>query len=151
MLVLEKMRGLSAKCREMGFSWNYFLKKNPWTRSMDRWTAPTRSSMDRRPLRRAGAHWSSASSRSSARELRPMGGGGEGWAGEFNDGVTAGREAVEGRLTDGGYSTREGGGEGTVGSKRWSAGGVGVFTEGGAAFYRAEARRGRPGAFNGRR
>jgi hypothetical protein len=28
---------------------------------------------------------------------------------------------------------------------------VGVFTEGRAAFYRAEARRGRPDAFNGRR
>jgi hypothetical protein len=27
---------------------------------------------------------------------------------------------------------------------------VGVFTEGGAAFYRAEERRGRPGAFSGR-
>jgi hypothetical protein len=34
-------------------------------------------------------------------------------------------------------------------AKRRSVGGVGVFTEGGAAFYRAEVRRGRPGAFNG--
>jgi hypothetical protein len=70
---------------------------------------------------------------------------------EFNDGVTVGREAVEGRLTSGGASAQKGSGEGTVRAKRRSAGGVGVFTEGGAAFYRAEVRRGRPGDFNGRR
>jgi hypothetical protein len=34
-------------------------------------------------------------------------------------------------------------------AKRRSVGGVGVFTEGEAAFYRVVARRGRPGAFNG--
>jgi hypothetical protein len=28
-LILEKMRGLSAKCREMGFSMNYFVEENP--------------------------------------------------------------------------------------------------------------------------
>jgi hypothetical protein len=137
--------------RKWDFPGIIFLKKNPWTRSTDRWTTPARSSMDRRPLPHAGAHRSSASDRPGARELRPMGGGGEGWEGEFNDGVAAGREAVEGCLTDGGYSAREGGGEGTVRSKRRSAGGVGVFTEGGAAFYRAEARRGRLGSFNGQR
>jgi hypothetical protein len=38
---------------------------------------------------------------------------------------------------------------GMVRAKRRSAGGVGVFTEGGAAFYRAEARRRRPSALNG--
>jgi hypothetical protein len=42
-----------------------------------------------------------------------------------------------------------GGGEGTMKAKRRSIRVVGVFTEGGAAFYRAEARQGRPGAFNG--
>jgi hypothetical protein len=36
-------------------------------------------------------------------------------------------------------------------AKRRSVGGVGVFTEGRAAFYGAEVRRGRSGAFNGRR
>jgi hypothetical protein len=82
---------------------------------------------------------------------RPRGWGGEGRAGEFNDGVAAVREAVEGRLTGGGASARKGGGEGMLRAKRRSVGGVGVFTEGGAAFYRAEARQGRPGAFNGRR
>jgi hypothetical protein len=60
-------------------------------------------------------------------------------------------EAVEGRLTSGGASARKGGGEGTLRAKRRSVGGVRVFTEGGAAFYWAEVRRGRPGAFNGRR
>jgi hypothetical protein len=127
------------------------LKKNPRTKSTDLWTAPTRSTMDRRPLPRTGAHQSSASSLSGARELRPRGRGGEGRAGELNDGVAAGREAVEGRLTGGGASTQKGGGEGRVRAKRRSAGGVGFCTEGGAAFYRAEARRGRLGAFNGQR
>jgi hypothetical protein len=61
------------------------------------------------------------------------------------------REAVEGCLTGSGASAQKGGGGGTLRAKRRSVGGVGVFTEGGAAFYRAEARRGRPGAFNGRR
>jgi hypothetical protein len=28
-LILEKMRGLSAKCREMGFSMNYFVEEKP--------------------------------------------------------------------------------------------------------------------------
>jgi hypothetical protein len=35
-----------------------------------------------------GAHQSSATSRSGARELQPRGGGGEGRAGELNGGVT---------------------------------------------------------------
>jgi hypothetical protein len=126
------------------------LKKNPWTKSTDRWTASARSTTDRQPLSCARAHRSLASGRSGARELRPRGGGGEGRAGEFNDGVAVGREAVEGHLTTGGASTQKGGREGMVRAKRRSAGGVGVFTEGGAAFYRAEVRRGRSGAFNGR-
>jgi hypothetical protein len=51
---------------------------------------------------------------------------------------------------DGGTLAQKGSGVGAVRAKRRSVGGVGVFTKGGAAFYRAEARRGRPGAFNGR-
>jgi hypothetical protein len=150
-LIFEKMRGLSAKCREWNFPGIMLLKENLWTKSTDRWTTPARSTMDRRPLLHAGAHRSSASGRSGARELRPRGGGGEGWADEFNDGVTMGREVVEGHVTGDGASARKGGGEGTVRAKRRSVGGVGVFTEGKVAFYRAEERRGRPGAFNGRR
>jgi hypothetical protein len=107
--------------------------------------------MDWRPLLRVGAHRSSASGRSSAPELRPRGGGGEGRAGEFNNGVAAGQEVVEGCLTGGGALARKGSGEGAVRAKRRISGGVGVFTEGGAAFYRAKARWGRPGAFNGQR
>jgi hypothetical protein len=49
---------------------------------------------------------------------------------------------VEGYLTGGGASTRKGGGEGTLRAKRRSVGGVGVFTEGGAAFYREEREAG---------
>jgi hypothetical protein len=85
------------------------------------------------------------------RELRPRGRGEEGRAGELNGGVAAAREVVEGRLTSGGASARKGDGENALRAKRKSVGGVGVFTEGGADFYRAEARRGRPSAFNGRR
>jgi hypothetical protein len=65
--------------------------------------------------------------------------------------VAAVREAVEGCLIGGGASARKGGGEGTLRAKRMSVGGVGVFTEGRTTFYMAEVRRGRPGAFNGRR
>jgi hypothetical protein len=79
------------------------------------------------------------------------GGGEEGRAGELNGGVAAAREAVEERLTGGGASARKGDGEGVLRAKRGSVGGVGVFTEGRAGFYRAEARQGRPSAFNGRR
>jgi hypothetical protein len=91
--------------------------------------------------------------------LRPLrcprapskGRGGEGRVGEFNIGVVVDREVVEGRLTDGGASSRKGGSEGMLRAKRRSVRGVGVFTEGGVAFYRAEERWGRPGAFNGQR
>jgi hypothetical protein len=148
-LILKKMRGLSAKCRKLEFLGVVFLKKNLWTKSTSPWTAPARSTVDWRPLLCSGAHRSSASIRSGARELRPRGGGGERWAGEFNDGVTAFLEGVEGRLTSGGASAQKGSGGGTLRAKRRSVGGVGVFTEGGVAFYRAVARRGRPGAFNG--
>jgi hypothetical protein len=150
-LILKKMRGLSAKCQKSEFPEIVFLKKNPWTKSMSLWTALARSTVDRRQLPRSRAHWSSAFDRSGARELRPRGGGGEGRAGEFNDVVAAVREAVVGRLIGGGASARKGDSEGMLRAKRMSVGGVGVFTEGGAAFYMAEARRGRPGAFNGRR
>jgi hypothetical protein len=136
-------------------NWNFqelfFLKKNPWTKSMSPCTVPARSIVDRRAFPCSGAHRSSASGRSSARELRPRGGRGERWAGEFNDGVAVVWEVVEGRLTGGGASARKGGGGGTLRAKRRSVGGVGVFIEGRAAFYRAEVRRGRPGDFNGRR
>jgi hypothetical protein len=64
-------------------------------------------------------------------------GGEEGRAGELNGGVAAAREAVEGRLTGGGASAQKGDGEGTWRAKRGSIGGVGIFTEGGAGFYRA--------------
>jgi hypothetical protein len=59
-------------------------------------------------------------------------------------------KAARGRLTIGGVLARKGGGKGMVRAKRRSAGGLGVFTDGGAAFYRVEVRRGTPGAFNSR-
>jgi hypothetical protein len=68
---------------------------------MSPWTAPARSTVDRRPLPLSKARQSSASGRSGARELRPRGGREGGWAGELNGGVAAAQEAVEERLTDG--------------------------------------------------
>jgi hypothetical protein len=150
-LILKKLRGLSAKCQKLKFSRIVFLKENPWTKSTSSWTAPARPTVDRLPFPRSGAHRSSATSRSNARELRPRGRGGERRAGKFNDGVAAAREAVERRLTSGGASAGKGDGEGALRAKRRSVGGVGVFTDDGAAFNRAEVRRGRPSAFNGRR
>jgi hypothetical protein len=126
---------------EIGFSRNCFPKGNPWIESRSPWTMPARSTMDRRPLLRSGAHRSSASGRSGARELRPRGGGEEGRAGELNGGVAAAWEAVVGRLTSGRASALEDDSEGTLRAKRGSVGGVGCFTEGGVGFYRAEARR----------
>jgi hypothetical protein len=147
-LILRKLRGLSAKCQKLKFPGIVFLKENPWTNSTSSWTAPARSTMDRRPLPRSRAHRSSTSGCSGARELRLRGGEGERQAGEFNDRAAMAREVVERRLTGGGASVRKGDGEGTLRAKRRSVGGVGVFTDGRAAFYSAEARRGRPGTFN---
>jgi hypothetical protein len=55
------------------------------------------------------------------------------------------------RLTGGGTSARKGDVMGAVGTKRRRVGGVGIFTGGGAAFYRVKARWGRSGDFNGQR
>jgi hypothetical protein len=60
-----------------------------------------RSTVVRQPFPHVGAHRSSTSGRSGARELRPRGGGGEGRDDELNSGVTTGREAVEGHLPGG--------------------------------------------------
>jgi hypothetical protein len=67
-----------------------------------------RSTMDRWPLPLSGARRSSASGRFGARELRPKGGRAGGRAGELNGGVTAAREAVEGRLISDGKLGSEG-------------------------------------------
>jgi hypothetical protein len=69
---------------------------------------------------------------------------------ESNLANTEAWKAARGWLPGGGVLAQKGGGDDTVRARRRSAGGVGVFIEGEEAFYRAEARRGSPGAFNGR-
>jgi hypothetical protein len=87
------------------------LKKNPWTKSTDRWTARARCTMDRQPLPRAGAHRSLASGRSTARELRPSGGGGRGKHRGADFGLTGARNVAKRRHDDG-----VGGGGGALGA-----------------------------------
>jgi hypothetical protein len=50
---------------------------------------------------------------------------------------------------DGGASAQDGDGASMMRTKRRRVGGVGIFIGGRATFYRAEARQGRPGVFNG--
>jgi hypothetical protein len=132
-LILEKMRGLSAKCREMGFSRNYFVKEKP--------VDQVHGSVDRAGPIHHGPTAIAACGSSPELSLRPLQcpraptmGGGEGRAGELTDGVSTGQEVVEGHLTSGGASAQKGRIEGTVRAKRSCVGGVGVFTKGGAAF-----------------
>jgi hypothetical protein len=58
-------------------------------------------------------------------------------------------KAARRRCTGGGTLAKNGDDVGTVRTKRKRVGGVVIFTGGGAAFNRAEAKQGRPGAFNG--
>jgi hypothetical protein len=84
-LILEKMRGLSAKCREMGFSRNYFVEEKPVDqvhRSVDLFVItgawPPATSVSRAPTKGRGwkreawgsrfrAHWGSEGGRAAAR------------------------------------------------------------------------------------
>jgi hypothetical protein len=94
-LILEKLRGLSAKCPKLDIPRIVFLKKT-------RGPSPRVRGLRRPgPLPLLGARRSTASGRSGARELRLRGGREEGRAGELNGGVAAAREMVEGRLTSG--------------------------------------------------
>jgi hypothetical protein len=127
-LILDKMRGQSAKCWEMGFSWNYFVEEKPVDQfQVDR---VARSTMDRRPLPHAGAHRSSAFSRSGALELRPRGRGGRGKHGGPDSGLTGAQKAVEQRHDDG-----EGGGGGAL-----DAGSLRAWREGKEGWGRSGCR-----------
>jgi hypothetical protein len=103
-----KPEGLKCKMSEITEFQIYFRTENPVSRVHGRGPPGLRSTMDRRPLPLLGAHRSSASGRSGARELQPKGGRGGGRADELNGGVTAAREAVEGRLTGDGELGSEG-------------------------------------------
>jgi hypothetical protein len=78
--------------RKWDFPGIILLKKNPWTKCTNRWA---RYTMDWRPLPRTGAHRSSPSGRSGARELRRRGGGGRGKHGGPDSGLTGARKAAE--------------------------------------------------------
>jgi hypothetical protein len=132
---------------------NYFLIGNGMDSVHVSWTsagvAGPRFHRGLHSGRRQGLTGARPSGRSGPRRLAVRRGKEGRRHGECNLANTEAWKAVRGWLTSGGVLARKGGGEGTVRAKRRSAGGVGVFTEGGATFYRAEVRRGRPGAFNG--
>jgi hypothetical protein len=94
MLILEKMRGLSAKCQEMGLSRNYFVEEKP----MDQvhgyvdhpWLGPPWTVHGRA----ARAHQSLASGCNGAQGCQPRGGGWGDWIKEPVKGLTGGRVAA---------------------------------------------------------
>jgi hypothetical protein len=93
-MILEKMRGLGAKCQKMEFPGIILLKKNPWTKSMSPLTVPARSTMDRRPWPASGAHRSSASGHCGAQGHQGRGRGQGVGVGEPVKGLTGGRVAA---------------------------------------------------------
>jgi hypothetical protein len=151
---MEKGKGLNEKWLEYSIS-NYFLIGNGMDSVHGSWTsAQVAGPWFHRGLhsgRRQGLTRARPSGRSGPWRLAVRRGKEGRCHGESNLANTEAWKAARGRLTSGGVSAQKGGGEGTVRAKRKSVGGVGVFTEGEAAIYRAEARRGRPVAFNGRR
>jgi hypothetical protein len=147
-LILEKTRGLSAKCLKLDVLRIVFLKK-------------TRGPSPRvRGLCRLGPPWTGGHCRS--RELAgarppaaPVPESSDRGAGERKGGPANSmarlprlRRRWKGVSPVAELRSREDDGEGALRAKRGSVGGVGGFTEGGVGFYRAEAR---PSAFNGRR
>jgi hypothetical protein len=93
-LILKNMRGLSAKCYKKKFPGIILLQKNLWTKSTSPWTVPARSTMDRRPLPRLGAHRSSTFGHSGAQGRRGRRGGRGVRVGEPVEGLTEGRAAA---------------------------------------------------------
>jgi hypothetical protein len=134
---------------------NYFLIGNGMDSVHGSWTSPgvvgPRFHRGLHSCRQQGLIGARPSGRSGPRRLAVRRGKEGRRHEETNLANTEAWKAARGRLTGGGVLAWKGGGEGTLRAKRRSAGGVGVFTEGGAAFYRAEVMWGRPGAFNGRR
>jgi hypothetical protein len=142
-LILEKPRGLSAKCLKLDFSGIVFLKKihGPSPRVCG--------------LRRPGPLWTGGHCRS--RELigarppaAPVPESSDRGAGEREGGPVNSMAGLPrlGRRWKGGSpametSARKDDSEGAVRARRGGVRGVGGFTVGGVSFYRAEARRGR--------
>jgi hypothetical protein len=129
------------------FSNRKWLGLGPWLVDQRRaWSMVDRPPWPAMELTRA-----QPSGRSGPRRLTAGWGKEEGRHGESNLANIKAWKVARRWQTGGGTSAQKGDGVGAVRAKRRSVGGVGLFTLGGAAFYRPEARRGRPGAFNGRR
>jgi hypothetical protein len=118
----------------------------PWLMDQHR----ARSMVDRPPWPVVVLTRARPSGRSGPRWLAARWGKEGGCHGESILASTEAWKAARRWRTGGRTSTQKGDGMGTVGTKR-RVGDVGIFTGPGATFCRAEARWGRPGAFNGRR
>jgi hypothetical protein len=140
-LIMEKGWGLIEKWLEYSifelFSNRKWHGLGPWLMDQPPW--PVVELTGARP-----------SGRSGPRRLAMRWGKEGGHHGKSNLANTEAWKAARRWRTGGGTSAQKGDGVGAMRTKRRSVGRVGVFTEGGATFYRAEARRGRSGAFNGR-
>jgi hypothetical protein len=129
-LILEMMRGLSAKCREMGFSRNYFIEEKP--------VDQVHGLVDR----------TGPSGCSGAREIRPRGEAGREKHRGPGSGLTEARNAVKAVMEERSARARSGRGER---GRSGGAGAVGGADVGRPFIGSKRERGGRASERNGRR
>jgi hypothetical protein len=147
-LILEKPRGLSAKCPKLHFPGIVFQKKT-------RGPSPRVHGLRRPDPPWTGGHCRSQELVGARPPAAPVPESSDRGAGEREGGPVnsmAGLPRLRRRSKSVSPATetsaRKDDGEGAVRAGREGVGGVGGFTEGGVSFYRTEAR---PSVFNGQR